>query len=79
MTSSILSVNADDVTIDYTNHRGERFTRTIRPVRIWFGQTEWHPQRQWLLEAHDYSRDGLRNFALSEVHRWSAEAADDAS
>ena len=31
------------VTIDYTNYRGERAYRTVLPVRIWFGETEWHP------------------------------------
>ena len=65
-------VSSEDVTIDYTNHRGERFTRTIRPVRIWFGSTEWHDQDQWMLEAHDYSRNALRNFSLADIHRWSS-------
>lgn len=59
-----------DVLIDYTNHRGERFSRRIRPVRIWFGKTEWHPDAQWLLEAFDYERSAQRNFALSEIHAW---------
>lgn len=66
-----------DVTIDYTNHRGERFERRVRPERIWFGSTEWHAGMQWLLEAHDYSRGASRNFALDSIHNWSAKASAD--
>ncbi|OJU57384.1 MAG: hypothetical protein BGO04_15065 [Microbacterium sp. 70-38] len=62
---------AGDVTIDYTNHRGERSNRAIRPDRIWFGTTQWHADSQWLLEAFDYERSAHRNFALANIHSWT--------
>ncbi|MGP7813776.1 WYL domain-containing protein [Glutamicibacter soli] len=64
-----------NVIIDYINHRGERSSRRIHPIRIWFGSTEWHPSNRWLLEAHDYARDSIRNFALSDVHGWNEDGA----
>lgn len=55
--------------IDYTNWRGERRERTVTPISIVFGPTEWHPEPQWLLEAID-SEKGLRRFAMANIHSW---------
>ncbi|HEX6499142.1 MAG TPA: hypothetical protein VF054_08940 [Micromonosporaceae bacterium] len=60
----------DLVVIDYTNYRGERGERLIRPDRIWFGKTDWHPESQWLLDAEDVDRGVKRTFALADVHSW---------
>ena len=60
----------DYVTIDYTNHRGERRLRLIRPVSIYFGTTDWHPTKQWLLRAIDCEKGETRDFAMSEIHSW---------
>lgn len=59
-----------DVVIDYTNWRGERGERTIRPDRIYWGTTDWHPQPQWLLDAFDAEKGQLRTFAMKDVHSW---------
>jgi hypothetical protein len=55
-----------EVEITYRNHRGKVANRRIRPVRVWFGVTEWHPEPQWLLDAVDAEK-GLRSFALCDV------------
>lgn len=62
----------DVVTIDYTNHRGERAMRHIRPGRIFYGKTEWHPEPQWLLKAWDFDKAAIRDFAMSSIHGWRA-------
>lgn len=59
------------VTIDYTNHRGERALRSIRPIRLRWGSTAYHPQAQWLLEAWDEDKRVERTFALADIHSWS--------
>lgn len=51
--------------IPYTNYRGERRIRSLLPLRLWYGATDWHPEPQWLLEALDTERLELRSFALS--------------
>lgn len=62
------------VRIDYTNWRGERRWRVIRPIRIVFISNECHShsERQWLLIAHD--DDDLpwktKMFAMANIHEW---------
>lgn len=58
------------VRIDYTNHRGERRQRLIEPQRIFFGQSEWHPDWQWVLVAFDVEKHAFRNFAMKDIHAW---------
>jgi predicted DNA-binding transcriptional regulator YafY len=58
------------VQIDYTNYRGERKEYRIKPGRIFFGHTDYHPEAQWLLEATDLDRQVPRTFAMKDVHGW---------
>jgi len=58
------------VEIDYTNWRGERSKRVVRPQRIWFGSNEWHSEKQWLLDAVDVSKDEQRTFTMIDIHSW---------
>jgi predicted DNA-binding transcriptional regulator YafY len=55
------------VTMTYTNYRGERANRLVLPERVWFGATDWHPAHQWLMDAYDFDRKGLRSFAVCEI------------
>lgn len=61
-----------EAVIDYTNYRGERAHRHIRPRAIVFENNEWHPETQWLLEAFDIEKGADRTFALSNIHEWFA-------
>lgn len=56
--------------IDYTNWRGERAMRRIRPLRLVFENNEWHPETQWLLEAVDLDTMSSRTFAMANIHSW---------
>lgn len=62
-----------DVEIDYTNHRGERRLRRIRPLKLTWGFSEWHEGAQWILLAHCYEKNQSREFAMSGVHAWRPE------
>lgn len=65
--------NVPDLTLvsfDYVNYRGERSRRRVRPIRMWFGSTAYHPHAQWLLEALDLDRQETRDFALADVAGW---------
>lgn len=59
------------VLIEYTNWRGERSHRVIRPQKMLFGSNEWHPEEQWLLEAFDEEKGALRTFAVKSIHSWA--------
>lgn len=58
------------VTIIYTNWKGETAERTIRPIELWFGKTEYHPEEQWLLRALDLTKNEERNFAMKDIESW---------
>lgn len=58
------------VTFRYTNYKGETAVRRVRPIRLWFGSTGWHPEAQWLLEAFDLDRGETRDFALRDITGW---------
>lgn len=57
---------AVQITMTYRNWRGEVAQRTIRPVALWFGKTDWHPEPGWLLSAWDCDKGGRRDFALAD-------------
>lgn len=58
------------VSIDYTNWRGERSERRIRPLRLLFENSEWHHETQWVLEAFDLEKRAKRSFAIANIHSW---------
>lgn len=63
------------VRIIYTNWKGETAERTIKPIELWFGATEYHPEEQWLLRALDVAKDEERNFAMKDVDEWKVDDA----
>lgn len=62
------------VVLDYTNWRGERRERQIRPLGLHFENNEWHPDTEWLVEAVDMKTGEIRTFALSKIHSWKPAA-----
>ena len=57
---------ADKITMTYRNYRGEVSERTITPLSIRWGVTEWHPVPGWLLTAFDHGKQADRDFALAD-------------
>lgn len=51
----------------YKNYRGEVSERTVIPMRVYHGATDWHPTPQWLLEAWDMEKDAVRAFAMEDM------------
>ncbi len=58
------------IEILYTNSRGDMKKRRIHPRRIFFGETNWHPHKQWVLEAFDVDQGSERVFALKDIQAW---------
>ena len=61
------------VVIDYTNWKGERAKRRIKPLNIVFENNEWHPTSQWMVKAVDMEKLETRFFALANIHSWKPE------
>lgn len=51
----------------YTNYRGETSERSILPLQVYFGSTPYHPEPQWLMEAHDFEKCASRVFAMRDM------------
>ncbi len=71
MQDTVTDLNAA-IEILYTNYRGETARRKIVPSSIWFGATEWHPAKQWLLEAFDVEKQATRTFAMHDIQEWKS-------
>lgn len=66
-----IPVNEDNrVNIFYTNYKGETRLRYIRPISLYWGWTEYHPEWQWLLDAYDYEKNDFRQFAMKDIKEW---------
>lgn len=66
----IIGNSPEKAIIYYTNYRGETSERVIIPISLHFGCNEWHPERQWLLEALDVEKNTQRTFSMSTIHHW---------
>ncbi len=64
---------AHPIKVTYTNWRGETALRTIVPLEVYFGTTEYHPTAQWLLKVWDVERNAERVYALQEIKQWFVE------
>jgi hypothetical protein len=58
---------AASVAFRYRNHRGEVTTRRVETTRLYWGRTEWHPEKQWLLDGWDHDKGAFRTFALGDI------------
>lgn len=52
---------------EYKNWKGEISIRNVVPVEIRFGNTEWHPEEQWLMKAWDFDKGDYREFAMKDI------------
>jgi hypothetical protein len=58
---------APGIKTKYTNYKGEVSIREIAPCDVpQFLATEFHPERQWIMRAWDYSKGAYRDFALQD-------------
>lgn len=55
-----------EISVRYTNWRGETRVRQIKPLDVFWGSNEWHTEEQWLLRAIDVERSIVRVFALKD-------------
>ena len=49
----------------YKNYRGEIAVRKFIPLRLRFGESEYHTGKQYFLEVYDVEKEDLRTYALS--------------
>lgn len=58
------------LTFEYKNWRGEVDIRTVIPIEVYWGSTEYHPKEQWMLKALDLKKHDYRDFAVEDIIRF---------
>lgn len=64
------SPSALAITVRYKNYRGEISIRKIIPLSLTFDSTEYHKEKQWLLEVWDLEKLAHRTYALKDIEEW---------
>ena len=54
----------------YKNWKNETKERTVVPIGVWHGKTEFHPEKQWFLKARDLEKGEEREFALLDIQKF---------
>ena len=54
------------IRVVYKNYRGEEEVRHILPIRLFYGSTEWHKEKQWLIKVYDLDKNATRDYALKD-------------
>ena len=62
--------NEKEVNILYTNWKGITRWRKIIPLNIEFKATNWHKDKQWILNAIDIEKNEERGFAIMDIKEW---------
>lgn len=57
------------IKVIYSNWRGEKATRTIVPLSLYWGKSEWHPQEQWMIRVWDVDRNDYREYAFKDIEK----------
>jgi predicted DNA-binding transcriptional regulator YafY len=51
----------------YKNWQGVTAMRSVEPIKIWYGETQFHKSKQWFLKAFDLDKKAERNFAMRDI------------
>ena len=55
------------IKVVYKNWRGEEAVRNIIPIGLYWGSTEYHKDKQWLLDVYDIDKDANRTYAFKDI------------
>ena len=62
--------NKDQLVFEYMNWEGKWGVRRVRPIKLWYGSTQWHQEPGWLLKAMDLEKNAERDFAVKDIVRF---------
>lgn len=58
------------VEVLYTNWKKKTSLRRIKPLEIYLGSNEYHPEEQYLLRCIDVDKNAERTFAMKDIKSW---------
>lgn len=51
----------------YKNYKGDVSLRQVTSPKIFFGDSEYHGDNTWLMEAYDVNKQEMRTFHLPDI------------
>lgn len=51
----------------YKNWKDEISIRTLIPIEVWYGESDFHKGTQWFLKAYDLDKLDKRDFAIKDI------------
>jgi predicted DNA-binding transcriptional regulator YafY len=51
----------------YRNWQNTTAVRRVKPIKIFYGKTEFHKEKQWFLKAFDLDKKAERDFAMKDI------------
>lgn len=60
--------------VKYKNYRNEVATRTIIPIKIYWGKTDFHPREQWILKVWDVEKNAERDYAFNDIQEFNTRS-----
>ena len=58
------------IRVRYRNWKGETAVRSIIPLGVFYGSSEFHKEEQWLLKVWDLEKSDYRTYALKGISEW---------
>jgi predicted DNA-binding transcriptional regulator YafY len=55
------------IEIKYKNWKGVTSNRIIIPIKLWYGESDFHKGKQWFLRAYDIAKLDKRDFAIKDI------------
>ena len=62
--SKLLFTTGIVIEFDYVNWKGESSHRRVRVEDVWYGETDFHTEPQWLMNGRDLDKGAARLFAM---------------
>ena len=56
---------------NYKNYKNIINERVVNPIKLYYGNTKWYPDNQWLLEAYDIEKKDIKIFAMKNIQKWN--------
>lgn len=58
------------IVFEYKNWKGALSTRKIIPIKIWYGESDYHASAQWFIRALDIEKQENRDFAIQNIIKY---------
>lgn len=58
------------IVFEYKNWKGTVGIRKAIPIKIWYGESDYHEGNQWFMRALDVEKQENRDFAIIDIIKY---------